>query len=257
ASVNSSGLVAANAAGSATITVRTSDGGYTATCAVTVTSSSAFTVTIEAEDYFEMYGIQTENTSDAGGGLNVGWIDAGDWMGYSVNLPAADIYTVEYRVASLNGGGNLQLEVFGGGTNYGSLDIPSTGGWQNWTTINHTVNLPGGQQDLAIVANSAGWNINWFAITRGIKSIETEGFNELSGISLFPNSAGNIINITGLPNNISHISVFDLLGKEKLSIETNNNEMVIIDISELHQGLYILVISSQSGTIQSLKFRKE
>ncbi|HQK38068.1 MAG TPA: Ig-like domain-containing protein, partial [Bacteroidales bacterium] len=42
ATVNSSGLVTAIAAGSATITVTTQDGGKTATCAVTVTSSSGY-----------------------------------------------------------------------------------------------------------------------------------------------------------------------------------------------------------------------
>src|SRR5690606_21229380 len=35
-----------------------------------------------AEDYSNMSGVQTEQTSDVGGGLNVSHIDAGDWLTY-------------------------------------------------------------------------------------------------------------------------------------------------------------------------------
>ena len=79
-----------------------------------------------------MSGVKLENTSDAGGGLNVGYIDAGDWDVYpAVTIPTTGSYTVEYQVASLNGGGNLSFEETGG-TFHGSINIPSTGGWQNW-----------------------------------------------------------------------------------------------------------------------------
>lgn len=115
---------------------------------------------IQAEDYFNMSGVQTESCSE--GGFNVGWIDQNDWMAWSVNVPSSGNYTIEYRVASQSGGGSLQLESYGGGTNYGSLSIPNTGGWQNWTTISHTVYLNAGTQSLAIKANSGGWNLNWW-----------------------------------------------------------------------------------------------
>ena len=64
--------------------------------------------TIQAESFSQMSGVQTENTRDVGGGLNVGWIDVNDWMSYQnspVNIPATGAYRIEYRVASLNGGG--------------------------------------------------------------------------------------------------------------------------------------------------------
>jgi hypothetical protein len=122
------------------------------------------TGTIQAENYAQMSGIQTETTTDTGGGQNVGYIDANDWMIYNVNVPTAGSYKVYYRVASLSGGGNLQLERGGGGLTYGTLAIPSTGGWQNWTTISHTVTLSAGNQSIAIKANSGGWNINWWGI---------------------------------------------------------------------------------------------
>lgn len=150
--------------------------------------------TIEAEDYYEMSGIQTESCSD--GGLNVGWIDAGDFMNYHVDVPESGTYTINYRVASLNGGGSLQLESVGGGTVYGTLDVPGTGGWQNWTTVSHIVNLNAGQQDIAIRANSGGWNINWWDGELGsggggsIGIVEAEDYTQMSGIQTEPCSEG-------------------------------------------------------------------
>ncbi|HAP60449.1 MAG TPA: peptidase, partial [Cytophagales bacterium] len=61
-----------------------------------------------------MSGVQLKNCSDAGGGQNVGWVDAGDWMIYPVDLPFAGDYTVSYRVASQNGGGHFRLDANAG-----------------------------------------------------------------------------------------------------------------------------------------------
>ncbi|MGL6160404.1 glycosyl hydrolase [Microbulbifer sp.] len=127
----------------------------------------AFELQIEAEDYTAMAGVQTEATSDDGGGLNVGWIDAGDWMAYAnVEIPEAGDYRVEYRVASEASGGRLSLDMNAGQTVLGEVDIPVTGGWQNWTTVQHTVQLPAGSYQLGIFAAQGGWNINWFRIVK-------------------------------------------------------------------------------------------
>ncbi|MBE8716070.1 carbohydrate-binding protein [Cellvibrio polysaccharolyticus] len=119
---------------------------------------------IEAESYSVMSGVDVENCSE--GGQNVGWIDAGDWMVWDVNVPTSGTYRVDYRVASQSGGGTIQFERAGGGLTYGTLSVPSTGGWQNWTTISHQVSLTAGQQQVAIYVPSGGYNLNWLRLTR-------------------------------------------------------------------------------------------
>jgi aryl-phospho-beta-D-glucosidase BglC (GH1 family) len=126
--------------------------------------------TIQAEAYCAMSGIQTETCTDAGGGLDVGHIEAGDWMGYRINVPTAGTYTIQYRVASLNGGGSIRFERFGGGTVFGTIAVPSTGGWQTWQTISQTVQLTAGQQDVGLAAAAGGFNINWISITSNSSS---------------------------------------------------------------------------------------
>src|SRR5690606_14071425 len=119
-----------------------------------------------SESYTSMFGVQTENTSDTGGGQNVGWIDAGDWMAYaSVTVPTSGSYRVEYRVASPSGS-RLSLDLNGGAIQLGQVIIPATGGWQNWTSVSHTVQLNAGTYSVGIYAAQSGWNFNWFRITR-------------------------------------------------------------------------------------------
>jgi hypothetical protein len=123
-------------------------------------------VTVQAESYRSMFGVGTETTSDVGGGQHVAFINTGDWMSYPVViLPSTGQYRVEYRVASLSGGGSLCLEYSGGSPVYDSLSIPTTGGWQNWQTVSHTVNLSAGSYWFAIFATRGGWNLNWFRIS--------------------------------------------------------------------------------------------
>ena len=136
-------------------------------------SSASFTALIQAEDWEVMSGVQTETTSDVGGGLNVGWLDAGDWISYggarSINIPVTGTYTVEFRVASQNNYGSFGFERNGGTVKYGTVSVPNTGGYQNWTTVKMTVNLTAGTQGFGIAVNSGGFNINWFRISLGVQ----------------------------------------------------------------------------------------
>ena len=130
-----------------------------------ITSGTSYAIPgkVEAENYSAMSGIQTEATTDTGGGLNVGYVDLGDWMDYSVNVATTGSYTVEYRVASINATGQMQLK--SGATTLATTNVPNTGGWQAWTTVTATVNLNAGVQTLRVYASSAGFNLNWLNFT--------------------------------------------------------------------------------------------
>ncbi|MBN1598767.1 MAG: family 16 glycosylhydrolase [Bacteroidales bacterium] len=203
---------------------------------------------IEAENWAVMNGVQTEACSE--GGVNVGWIDPGDWIVWDVNLPVAGTYTVEYRVASLNGGGSLQFERAGGNPVYGVLGVPRTGGWQNWTTISHVVtNLSAGQQQVAIYAPAGGWNINWLLITQGIKSGEDiirSDHNSVSELILYPNPADDQVFIHyPIESDILQVSVYNMAGN--LQIQNVLHGSNSIDVSSLTSGLYILRTIGSDG----------
>jgi hypothetical protein len=92
----------------------------------------------------------------SGGGYNVGWMDAGEWLTYTVNVTATATYTVALRVASTAAGGTVHVEV-NGVNRTGPLVIPATGGWQSWQTV--TANLGSvnaGIQVIRVVVDARG-----------------------------------------------------------------------------------------------------
>src|SRR5580658_1654410 len=139
---------------------------------------------IEAASYDASVGVMTQSTSDAGGGLNVGWIDVGDWMDYKVNVTAAGSYTVSFRVATPNTGASFQLRTATGAV-VATIKVPNTGGWQDWTTVTATASLAAGSQTLQLYSTSAaGWNINWMNFVAG-----TQGAQSVTGLAVTSDSA--------------------------------------------------------------------
>jgi len=99
----------------------------------------------------------------AEGGYNVGWIGAGEWLQYSVNVAATGSYVVRLRVASPDGGGTLHVS---DGTNSltGPVSVPRTGGWQAWTTISVPLALAAGQQTLVVAFDAPGFNLQYLDV---------------------------------------------------------------------------------------------
>lgn len=116
---------------------------------------------VEAEDFSSMTGIQTEETSDAGGGLNVGWIDQGDSLTYNLQVTEAGTYKVNFRITSPAGGGTFNF--MKDATLLDSVSVPSTGGWQSWdTTSSNSFYLEVGTYTFEIDITYGGFNLNYF-----------------------------------------------------------------------------------------------
>lgn len=158
--------------------------------------------------------VDVESTPDVGGGYNIGWIAAGEWLKYTVNVSAAGTYDLEMRVASSGTGGTFHIEINGANIT-GSLAIPNTGGWQSWATIRKTgVSLAAGSQVWRVVFDTVGaggavGNLNYIKVVApsgggGTSSpfggtawalpgkLELENFDDGGpGIAFLDNSPGN------------------------------------------------------------------
>ncbi len=114
-------------------------------------------------------GIGIEATSDAGGGFDIGWTSAGEWLGYSVDVVADGRYTVRARVASMAPGGSFHLSLDGARITK-SVTVPGTDGWQSWQTIEiEDVPFSAGPHVLQLVFDGAGYwgtpgNFNWLSV---------------------------------------------------------------------------------------------
>lgn len=111
-------------------------------------------------------GVDIEPAADAGGGFAVGHVRAGEWLEYTVDVPAAGSYDLGVRFASDSGGGTAHVEIDGADVT-GPMTLPNTAGWQVWQTIRaYGVSLPAGRHVLRLAFDSNAWggdigNVNW------------------------------------------------------------------------------------------------
>ena len=89
------------------------------------------------------------------GGYNVGWVDPGEWLRYTVNVAESGSYAATFQVAASGQGGTFHLEMNGTSVT-GPLTVPNTGGWQNWQSVTAPVSLTAGQQTARLVFDAAG-----------------------------------------------------------------------------------------------------
>jgi hypothetical protein len=120
----------------------------------------------EGGQYRTTEGVSIEDCTDTGGGYDVGWTAAGQWLKYTVNVASAGQYTVSFRVASDSTGGTLHLLDQNGNNLTGSVTVPVTGGWQTWTTVTANVTLTAGQQVIELYEDTGGYNINYMTFAQ-------------------------------------------------------------------------------------------
>jgi hypothetical protein len=94
-------------------------------------------------------------TSDAGGGYNLGYTRAGEWLNYTVNVKTGGTYTLDVRIASIGAGAIFHVEIDGRDVT-GPMSVPDTGGWQVWRTISKTgISLTAGTRVVRLVLDKS------------------------------------------------------------------------------------------------------
>ena len=94
------------------------------------------------------------------GGYNIGYLTDGEWLEYTINVNANDLYDIEFRLAALESAGKFHLEVDGVDVT-GPIAAPVTGGWQAWVTVSvSALNISSGNHLLRFFVDKAGFNLN-------------------------------------------------------------------------------------------------
>ncbi|GIF63883.1 hypothetical protein Ais01nite_19180 [Asanoa ishikariensis] len=123
----------------------------------------------EAETIAWTSGVETERAGE--GGMNVGWIDNGDWIKVKGVAFGAGATSFSARVASAAAGGQIEVRLDGtSGTVAGRCTVPGTGGWQTWTTVSCGVSGATGTHDLYLrFTGGSGslFNLNWWQFSGG------------------------------------------------------------------------------------------
>ena len=122
---------------------------------------------VESEAYATMSGIQKETTTDIGGGLNIGFIDGGDWLKYSINVSKTTKYDLELRLASKSSNGKIAILI--DNVLSKTITLPITGDWQKWDSYFTSLDLSQGNHELKIEIIDGGFNLNWINFTEQLQ----------------------------------------------------------------------------------------
>ncbi|GAA1621680.1 family 20 glycosylhydrolase [Catellatospora bangladeshensis] len=156
---------------------------------------------VEAESYTSQSGVQIVADAAANGGNRVGYIDNGDWIGFSgVNVSGKTGFTA--RISSGGTGGTIQIRSNSAtGTLLGSVTVPNTGGWGVYADVTTTVSAGSGPLFLVF---TGGFDIDSFALTGTANPpsrVEAESYTSQSGVQIVADAAANGGNRVGYIDN--------------------------------------------------------
>jgi GH18 family chitinase len=110
-------------------------------------------------------GVDLETCTDTGAGYNVGAIQAGEWLAYSIQVTQSGTYNMEMRVAALVPGLSFHIEIDDVDVT-GLLQVPNTGDWQTWKSVKaNNVTLKVGLARMKVVMDSGTFNLNHINIS--------------------------------------------------------------------------------------------
>ena len=143
----------------------------------------ATTIRIEAEDYkagvngdkyldtsrnnfggaYRQGDVDLEATKDKGGGYNLAWIEAGEYVTYDVDIAKAGNYDIVLRVATPSQDAR-EVDVVLGGKTY-TASFSNTGGWQTYKdVVVANASLAAGTQELRLDMKSHSFNLNYIEL---------------------------------------------------------------------------------------------
>lgn len=109
--------------------------------------------------------IDMEAVTDSDSDLFITGTSSGEWIEYSVNIGASGYYTPQVRIATVSEGSRIRL-AFDGNDATTTINIPGTGGEQQWQTITAAdMLLTAGTQVLRVSIEAGSVNLNWLQFT--------------------------------------------------------------------------------------------
>jgi hypothetical protein len=170
---------------------------------------------------FRTDNVDLEASTDTGTGYNVGWVQAGEWLEYGVNVTSAGTFSLDVRVAATAAGKTFHIEMDGVNIS-GTINVPNTTGWQIWQTVTVTTSsLTTGQKIMRIVMDSGDFNLNKVTFSSGSNPPPTAGISSPANGASFTAPASITINANASDNgSVAKVEFFN--GTTKLGEDTSS-----------------------------------
>ena len=207
---------------------------------------------LQSEDFVYQEGLQTEVTTDTGGGYNVGYTDTGDFADYMIAVNNTGNYNISFRTAAQSQSGMLQLQLIDDESTQSLVVVstPITGGWQEWETSTVVGNIEEGLYKLRMKVLQPGFNINWIEFdyiegSMGLNSSEEYYFD------IYPNPTSDYLNISNIHTDFK-VQIYSILGSKLLDYSNARR----INVESLNNGVYLIKIINQNHTYSKVFVKK-
>jgi endoglucanase len=204
-------------------------------------------------------GVDIEECSDSdglGNGYNVGWTEDGEWLQYTLHADSVAAYGLKIRYASNSGNSKLKFKIDGGDLTK-TINLPSTGGWQNWDTyMVENVIFPGGRHKIKMMVEAGGVNLNYFALINPAPANDVS-FSYLGADVSYP---GNSIRVylnknvdaqTIIKNEFQVVSNNENVTIESVEVDTGNQRILNVFLTDKISHGIPTFISYSGNTIKS------
>jgi len=197
-------------------------------------------------------GVDTEYAEPKG---NVGWIETGEWLEYSIEVQDTIFLELSFRTASLGGGGPLSV-LINGYKQITDVMIPDTEGWGNFITQNTgPILLTPEDTLLRIEAEGGGFNLGRMQFKEE-EATNLKNVHETANLRIYPNPVKTRLVIES--NNSMHsVEVLNMLG---INMKHKNlppkTKQFTLDLPDLKPGMYIIRIKTKTSKFLSKQFLK-
>jgi len=192
-------------------------------------------------------GVDIEACNDfSSNGYSIGWIETGEWLKYTINVDQSGIYNINLNISAPNSGGKIILSLDGQSIT-STLDVPATGGWQNWQYMTvPNIYLSAGIHILQTRFFFGGFNFSYIDFELIATDVEEE-INMRYSFSLDQNYPNPFNPSTTIQYSVPHrssvvLKVYDVLGNEITTLVNEEKQpgyyKVNFNASRLSSGTY-------------------
>jgi endoglucanase len=188
--------------------------------------------------------VDIESCSDTSGMYNVGYIDNGEWLEYTISSVQSGKYSISCRVASSNSTATKSIDVYLDSLKIATVPIAYTGGWQTWQTV--TIN------DISI--NGGTNKVLRLQAVGGLFNLNSVTFNQtLSTQTIALQKGWNIISTYVVPTDSSIATMFNGLDVAEIktadSFWRKNQNQVFNTLTKITSRKAYLVNMNVAGTL--------
>ena len=197
--------------------------------------------------------VDIENCSDQGGGYDVGWTAAGEWLAYDVNVQSTGLYNLTARAAS-GATGTKTMTVTVDGVIVATFSISDSSGWQSWKDyVVSNVNLSAGTHLMKINFTTGGINLNYLEVTAGGNLVSNGDFsNGLTGWQTLymDGAAGSISNDAGaakIAPSVAGPNPYDIQLYQAITLTANKTYTLEFDLKAVVPPKSFKVVVEHDG----------